>query len=196
MTTAVLAWGSLIWCPGSLRIKSKWHTDGPEIPLEFARLSRDGRLTLVIHPSSPSGSSYWAYSQFDVLDEARRNLSQREGTSLENIHFATADRQTASSTAEPTQTIRSWLSRHADISSVIWTGLATNWQEKRGQAFSSEDAVKYLSELESQRDSNCFAYERAREYVVNAPALIQTEVRRRMQRKGWNDAILSKSLFE
>jgi hypothetical protein len=47
---AVIGWGSLIWCPGILRTKSRWHSDGPALPIEFARISGDNRLSLVIHP--------------------------------------------------------------------------------------------------------------------------------------------------
>lgn len=32
MKIAVIAWGSLIWCPGSLQIGSWWHKDGPVLP--------------------------------------------------------------------------------------------------------------------------------------------------------------------
>jgi hypothetical protein len=48
MKIAVLGWGSLIWQPRELRISLPiWKTDGPELPVEFARVSMDGRLTLV-----------------------------------------------------------------------------------------------------------------------------------------------------
>jgi hypothetical protein len=52
MKIAVIGWGSLIWCPGSLRIQTAWHNDGPSLPIEFARILKDGRLTLVIRPGS------------------------------------------------------------------------------------------------------------------------------------------------
>jgi len=42
----VLGWGSLIWDPRELKIKnSEWQKDGPNLPIEFARISQDGRLT-------------------------------------------------------------------------------------------------------------------------------------------------------
>jgi hypothetical protein len=34
-----------------------------------------------------------------------------------------------------------------ELSAAIWTGLSTNWQEKRAKAFTVEDAVLYATEL-------------------------------------------------
>ena len=48
MKIAILGWGSLVWNPRNLSIiNSAWHPDGVLLPIEFARISRDGRLTLV-----------------------------------------------------------------------------------------------------------------------------------------------------
>lgn len=87
MNIAILGWGSLIWCPGSLRIKTRWRLDGPRLPIEFARISRDGRLTLVIHPSSDDQPTYWAVSELTTLDAARKNLRERESAGLADIHY-------------------------------------------------------------------------------------------------------------
>jgi len=45
---AVIAWGSLVWDKRSLRIADKFECTGPRLPIEFCRISGDGRLTLVI----------------------------------------------------------------------------------------------------------------------------------------------------
>src|SRR5437773_2470240 len=87
MNIAVVAWGSLIWCPGSLRMKTRWRQDGPQLPLEFARISQDGRLTLVILPDSEDQLTYWTVSELATLDEARRNVRERENAKLTDIHY-------------------------------------------------------------------------------------------------------------
>lgn len=53
MKIAILGWDSLIWDPRSLKydVNTGWLTDGPKLPIEFARISNDGRLTLVIKES-------------------------------------------------------------------------------------------------------------------------------------------------
>ncbi len=44
---AILGWGSLIWSPRDLSMTGQWQP-GPSPPIEFARKSADGRLTLVL----------------------------------------------------------------------------------------------------------------------------------------------------
>ena len=46
--SVVLAWGSLVWDPRELKTAVKFTPDGPLLPIEFCRISADGRLTLAI----------------------------------------------------------------------------------------------------------------------------------------------------
>jgi hypothetical protein len=195
---AVIGWGSLIWCPGTLRTKSRWHSDGAALPIEFARISADNRLTLVIHPGSPEQTTYWAVSECDSLAEARKNLRMREGTNEKHIHSITSDGQVQGDGEHTvTSTIREWLGGHKEVQAVIWTGLPSNWTEKRGQQFTIEDAVVYLRELEKAKDQAASTYNRAREYLKNAPSQIQTPVRKAIRQVGeWADEKLSANLFD
>jgi len=195
MEIATLGWGSLIWCPGSLKVKTKWRSGGPRLPIEFARISGDGRLTLVIEPGAEDQPTYWALSDFDTIEKARENLQEREGiTNSSMVHHLTADRQIEGNVVR--HRIQEWLGARSDVGAVVWTGLTSNWREKRGQDLTREDAVQYLKEPESARDQASATYKRAREYVTNTPAGVQTAVRRAMQNKGWRDTELSSVLFE
>jgi hypothetical protein len=91
MSIAVLGWGSLIWSGGNLGIKTKWRSDGPVLPIEFARVSQDNRLTLVIQPGSADQPTYWALSQFSTVSQACENLRAREGSNSADIHFLSQD---------------------------------------------------------------------------------------------------------
>jgi hypothetical protein len=205
MEIAVIGWGSLIWCPGCLRIKSRWHSDGPALPIEFARISGDKRLTLVIHPGSreqptPDQRTYWALSEFDHVKDARKNLQAREGAKyLADIHSVTIDGQEEGK-VEPdiSARIREWLTGRQGVLAAIWTGLPSNWpQQRKGKQFTHEDAVMYLRELETERDQVKAAYDRAREYITNAPSQVQTPIRKTMrEERGWEDATLPEVLFE
>lgn len=195
MNIAVIGWGSLIWSPGSLKVRTKWRKEGPALPIEFARISSDGRLTLVIQPGSTAQQTNWALSEFTELEDARRNLAEREGCSLTAVHYLTLDTASPSVLPEVAQELRTWLTKRKDVEAVIWTGLTTNWREKRNRDFSPEDAVLYLDEVHDDQPLTR-TYARAREYVQNAPPSIQTEVRKRMREKGWADAKLSDVLFE
>ena len=44
MKIAILGWGSLVWDSRQLPHSGEWHTGGPVLPIEFSRVSKDGRL--------------------------------------------------------------------------------------------------------------------------------------------------------
>jgi hypothetical protein len=48
MRIAFVGWGSLIWNPGKLPLATNWTEVGPILPIEFSRISKDGRLTLAL----------------------------------------------------------------------------------------------------------------------------------------------------
>lgn len=171
--------------------------DGPSLPIEFARISRDDRLTLVIQPGAAEQPTYWAFSELTDLNDARQNLKVRERCNSEDIHNVL--RNGVSQGAMPpgiAQKIATWASQRTDVDAVVWTGLRSNWREKRGRDFSIDDAAEFLLALEAARDRTKAAYDRAREYVTHAPPSIDTGVRRAMRTRGWNDTRLSAVLFE
>ena len=56
-----LGWGSLIWFPDNLSKKGEWYRDGPCLPVEFARISNNGRLTLVLYLYADRVRVLWVY---------------------------------------------------------------------------------------------------------------------------------------
>ena len=86
-TTAILGWGSLLWNPKILNYVKEvgWLEDGPVLPIEFSRISNDGRLTLVITENGTYVKTYFAMSNYLWTNEAIDNLVEREGS--ENIGF-------------------------------------------------------------------------------------------------------------
>ncbi len=80
MTIVVLGWGSLCWDPRKLRIADGWHDDGPHLPVEFARMSSDGRLTLVLFERAEQQNVQvlWAKMNTTTLNEAIDSLRERE----------------------------------------------------------------------------------------------------------------------
>lgn len=89
-----------------------------------------------------------------------------------------------------------WIRDQRTIDAVIWTGLPSNWPKMRGREFTHADAVAYVSELETAKDDAKTRLDRAREYVANAPPIIDTEVRRQLRARGWIDAQLAATLFQ
>lgn len=194
---AVLGWGSLIWCPGSLLMKSAWRPDGPRLPIEFARISSDNRLTLVIHDGSADQPTYWVVSGCETREAACENLRIREGRpDREHIHYVGRNPAVSRGPENIINRVREWLTPREDIEAVIWTGLPSNWQKKRHCGFTPEDAVRFIDELEANRENAKATYERAREYITHAPDLVDTDVRQRLRQRGWQNATLSDNLFE
>ncbi|MGA9185135.1 MAG: hypothetical protein WBZ32_07545 [Candidatus Acidiferrales bacterium] len=148
---------------------------------------------------TPNQQTYWASSSFRDVRAARQNLQSREGAkNLEDIHSVTAEGHTEGA-VDPviSARIRRWLKGAPGVQAAVWTGLSTNWPRKRTRNFTPEDALRYVNELERAKDEAKEAYDRAREYITNAPSQIQTPVRRMMrERKAWKDATLSRVLFE
>ena len=85
---AVLGWGSLIWKPEELKTAAPFAPNGPLLPIEFCRVSKDGRLTLAIDETfGDVCTAYSAPSAFADRDAAIENLRKREGTIASEIGF-------------------------------------------------------------------------------------------------------------
>lgn len=181
MPVAVLGWGSLIWQPsnrhGSLIAASgaRWDPAGPRLPVEFARISEDGRLTAV--PTPEHGVAVpvlWITSGHSEVGDALVDLARREtGTSISNIHAVTRSGGVLGRPdPEVAGSVHSWMGAHPALDATVWTGFGPGprWAEMGG--FSVANAVAYLESLEGDRRA------RALEYLRNAPPQIDTPVRR------------------
>jgi hypothetical protein len=213
MKISIIGWGSLIWRPETLQIASRWRRDGPSLPIEFARISKDGRLTLVIYEESAEVQTYWASSGYNTLDAAIENLQERECTEKGWIHCLLSNGKVYEEDgilrSVPNRIrgkITAWLARKPELDAAAWTGLPSNWQRKRHKPFSVDDAVLYTEKLETAIELGTTEDERgkaeivlnsAREYVRNTPAQVQTAVRKRLSaQRSWADTALSPVLFD
>jgi hypothetical protein len=185
MRIAIIGWGSLIWDPRGLEINNNigekgWKNDGPELPIEFAKISKDGRLTLVITEGVEFVKTYYAESNFEYLDRAILNLADRERTNKSNIGFYDKTNNSSSGSNEfNIKNIKTWI-RDKDYDAVIWTALESNWKDKRGEEFSNDDAIEYL------KDTLILTNVKVKEYIENAPLQINTKLRKIIERElGW-----------
>lgn len=177
---ACIGWGSLVWKPGVLRCIGSWKPDGPVVPLEFARTSRDGRLTLVLTSDAPLVNAFWAELDYASPDTARDALAGREGCAVGAIGlWPGAMPRYDVGAAE----ISAW-SRANGFDAVVWTALQPKFANVNGQAPASQEiAVEYLRQLSPEVATA------AREYVERAPAQIRTPFRVAFERQlGWTCA--------
>lgn len=171
MTVACLGWGSLVWDPRELPLAGEWSKDGPELPLEFARESADGRMTLVVLDDGPTFPTLWAPLDVPDVDRAMQALQRREGVPW----YGSIGRWPR----------RSTIHRHADVaeawakargfSGVVWTDLKPGMKEDRDRGRydvpSLDRIAAHLAQLRTE------ALEAAARYIRSAPLQIATPYR-------------------
>jgi hypothetical protein len=183
--SAVLAWGSLVWDPRELQTAAGFVANGPLLPIEFCRISADGRLTLAIDETfGDVCKTYSAPSALADLDAAIDNLRLREKTDAREIGFVETASGRQSDVAierhpEAIATIAAWAESNG-YDAAIWTALKSNFGDKSGEPFSVTAAIRYLETLERE---DAEKFERALTYIRMAPPEIETPVREAVSKR-------------
>lgn len=177
---ACIGWGSLIWDARSLDVDGHWHADGPALPVEFARQSSNGRITLVIVQGFSSVPTLWSVFNTHDLAEARESLRQRERIPRSVTDDRIAHwRRGENPIAEPDATISRWAAGK-DLEAVVWTNLPAKFGGIDGRVPTESELVAYLQTLEGQVRAA------AETYVRRAPRQIATAYRRAIEEAlGW-----------
>lgn len=181
MAIAILGWGSLINDPRHLPIAGPWQQDGPVLPIEFSRISRNGPradcLTLVIDERRGTEvTTLHVQSTRAQLTQAIEDLSNREGTATNDIGFCEVAPGRFALAAlrrhpDSCERIRAW-ARGNNLDAVIWTALPPRFTDAIGLAFTPAAALDYLNDLPQATK------ERALEYIHMAPPQTMTAFRR------------------
>ena len=171
-----LGWGSLIWNTDPLVISGDWQKDGPTIPVEFLRQSKDGQLTLIIEPGFPETTVLWAKMKTNDLGVARENLRQREGWPKKE--YIGNWRQDSESPAD-IPSLANW-SKQIGATAVIWTALPAKFNDEDFRKPTVDEAIAYLEKLEPSKRAL------AEEYVRRTPLQISTRYRSSFEEHfGW-----------
>ncbi len=177
---ACLGWGSLIWDPRSLPIRSAWFKDGPPVRTEFLRKSSDGRITLVLHETVAPVQSLWAIMDTDDPERARTALGEREGI-RSRLHDLVGLWEPGQEPPHNTiEGLPGWARAH-NVKAVVWTRLSHNFHGKDSERIASaEEIIVYLSSLEGK------TLDKAKTYIRNAPQQISTGIRQAIEvALGW-----------
>ncbi len=181
MLIACLAWGSLVWDPRELPVRGTWFSDGPFLPIEFARESDDGRITLVVVPETfPLVRSLWATLSVGTLGEAREALRKRECVLEKNAaaHIGHWERGQAGERTGIGLRIEQW-ALGLGLDAAVWTSLPPKFANAENLP-TAEDVVQHLQNLPHEKRKN------AERYVRMTPRQIDTEYRRAIERElGW-----------
>lgn len=181
MDIACLGWGSLVWDPRTIPIRGKWFDDGPILPIEFARESSNGRITLVIADVDFRVRSLWALMSVWNLDDAKAELAARENISEQNVKHSIGfwDRASSNSHGRSAAKIALWAEKH-NLNGVVWTNLKFGFKNNRDFMPTYADVLKHLRSLPHEKRRV------AEKYIRQAPIQIDTEYRRRMRDDlGW-----------
>ena len=180
-----LGWGSLIWDPDTLPVDDgSWQCDGPQVRVEFVRLSNNGRLTLALYKKATKlVPSLWARMKVESLDEAVKALAWREGPPGKSLSNPERDiGRWPRDDGEPNIIdLGNWASQN-NVDHVIWTALRPRFKNN-GDAPTENEAVEYLRDLSGTEQAN------AKKYVRCAPKQINTAYRKRIIHDlGWAPA--------
>jgi len=179
MSIVCLGWGSLIWDARELPVTSQWTCDGPELPVEFARQSSDGRITLVVTEGATPLSVFFAELGIASIEDARAALAARERISAKfidrSVGYWSAD---SISDHHESCTIGLW-AEAAGHDGVVWTALKPRFDERLVTP-TGEEIVQYLGALAGE------TRRLAEEYIRRTPVEIRTAYRTRIERQlGW-----------
>ena len=177
MKVAVIGWGSLIWNPGTMNLVfEKWRNDGPKLPIEFARKSKDGRITLVIYKPYMCEPKRWVRTYWNIISaesigEAIEDLGKREHTSSKHIAHITTDSDNIINDTIKIE-IENWI-QDKKLDGAVWTNLPSTTK-------SLKEVILYLKSLQGD------TLRRVKEYIEKTPRQIVTPWRREIEREfGW-----------
>jgi len=180
MKIAIIGWGSLIWDPRELPREGVWQEDGPIIKIEFSRVSRDCRLTLVVDENNGvEVKTRFVLSPRSDIEDAINDLRIREGTKKKWIGYADFKHDQDSLSYNPNQVnicenVKNWC-KAKGFDAAIWTALLPNFFKETKLKFSVDNAFKYIESLPKSANKN------ALKYIQNAPSETLTPLRSKLR---------------
>ena len=163
-------------------IAGPFREDGPRLPIEFSRVSLDGRVTLVIDPAAPLLRTLWIPLAVESLEEATLALGRREKIVPE--HWADwVGRHVREATEPPAgilHGIDDWLAQHS-LDAVVWTALPSRGPDGTRSVPKLAMLLEYLEALSGETRA------RAEQYVRRTPRVVRTPHRVRFEAVlGWH----------
>jgi hypothetical protein len=186
MKIVIIGWGSLIWNPLDLPKEGAWQDDGPILPIEFSRISKDARLTLVIDQINGADvKTKYVLSPRTVIEDTVLDLAKREETNIKLIGWVDSIKNSFSLTDFPRQInvhsrILSWSKEH-NFGGVVWTALQPTFERDTGKPFSVDAALRYLHSLPN------IVRTEALQYIRRAPDMVDTPLRRKVTTEFFED---------
>ncbi len=148
------------------------------MPVEFARQSDDGRITLVIDPKAEPVRVLWAHMLSSSLDDGQKALRDREGITATNWLSRMGSWRSGDSPPRDIPELPRWAEAQ-NLDAVVWTALAPRFKGEN-RSPSLQEIIEYLRGLTGND------LVRARDYIERAPRQIDTAYRRQIEAAlGW-----------
>ena len=176
MEIACLGWGALIWDARELPLNATWNEDGPLLPIEFARESADGRITLVLIDSHNTVRSLWALMDVENIGDAKIALAKREGITDKNIKYSIGfwDKSSNDSHGHSSSEIEVW-AKKMNLDGVVWTNLKYGLKQSRAEMPEYSHILSHIQNLSPERSAV------AESYVKKTPVQVNTEYRAKLE---------------
>jgi hypothetical protein len=167
---ACLGWGSLVWNPGELPIRSPWLTTGPQVCVEFLRQSNNGRITLVFDGTAAPVQAQWAMMTTSDIPQAITALRLRENIPARNAETDIGIWRKGDPSPQLIPDLAPWAAGQ-NLDAVIWTNLGPKFNGA-ARVPTIDEVVSYLASLTGQTRKD------AEDYMRNAP--VDTAYRRKV----------------
>jgi hypothetical protein len=187
MRIACLGWGSLIRHPKTLPVLGQWSPDGPLLPVEFARVSKGRRVTLVLLEGAREIQTWWVLLSVPDLKTAVEELRKREDCNASDIGYWSRSGEFLDTGFERKESweravvkaISAWVEQ-ARLDAVVWTALPAKGFDNPELPCFPDHVVAYLRALTGEERRG------AEDYIREAPAQTDTIVRRKIEAElGW-----------
>lgn len=181
---AIIGWGSLIWDLEILKphVHGTWQMSaGPELPLEFSRVSpkRNRALAVCVDLMDGIGCQTCVIASKRVsVREARSDLARRERSPDGFIGGVCMDTGQMFGRPQVVAKVMKWI-QNGPWAGAVWTDLHPTFTADTGIMFSPKDAHSYLQTLDDTGLSE------AVRYIEMAPAPTSTRLRRYLRKDPW-----------
>jgi len=156
MKISYLSWGSLLWNNDELKLKKPWKKTDLRLPLNFSRVSDNGkgRLTLVIdNENGVPNPTYIAPTKYTDLNLAIKSLKDRENTISDNIGYVNLVNNLSRSHVLTNKQIDEIikLAKKENYDAIVWTDLPPNFPKVFGKKFSKDLAMNYILSKKNEK---------------------------------------------
>ena len=175
---ALIAFDSVVKLPKNLKsLIAGWKNGGPILPVEFSRISNDGRLTPVIDARNGTHiQTMFTVLKVKDLNRAITEVAKQQGITNNNrVGYLDIPRQIVNADCwarheDACRVIVDWAKKNK-FSAVVWNGLGVKFKDAIGVSFSPQAAVNSLNSLKPNKRRA------ALKYIKSVPKFVDTRFR-------------------